>query len=73
MQPAQRSVDSGEGCGLQKEFRPTTPIALRGCPVQRVESFRFLGTLTSQDLKRGAEYQLDMIPMAQVTTLYLIQ
>ena len=55
MQPeqpgAQRPEDIGDGSGLQEEPSPALPITLRGSPVDTVESFRFLGTLITQDLK----------------------
>ena len=36
---------------FRKNPAPLTPITLRDSPVNTVESFRFLGSIISQDLK----------------------
>ena len=44
-QPVEMVVD------FRKNTAPLTPITLCDSPVNTVESFRFLGTILSQDLK----------------------
>ncbi|KAK3567052.1 hypothetical protein QTP86_009012 [Hemibagrus guttatus] len=48
---AQLSKDSGDDSGFQEGPSPPPPVILCDSPVTSVESFRFLGTTITQELK----------------------
>ena len=46
------------GGDFRRNPAPPTPITLRASPVDTAESFRFLGTIISQDLPKRAQQRM---------------